>query len=233
MIKLRESLFWQNYDKFEKIVDNSPMRSTIDALIMWKLFQEYQFENVLEIGVYQGQTAGLILDSCSDLKSYTGIDISLKLDLFYKIWGQHTNKTKFYQQPSSTFDYNQTYDFILVDGDHSELGVLQDLSKVEPCLSKNGILAIDDFDIPSVSAAVDTWSKRTPLVPFLQVQQTEFWHYPVNDRSKFLDGLFTDPISNFVFLYNINNDKILKAKTSRVFTNNLGFFNQMLEFYDI
>ena len=233
MSKFKDTLFWKNYKKFDKIIGNSSMRSTVDALIYWELFKEYNFANILEIGVYQGLTAGLMLETSKQLESYTGIDIELRLDLFNTIWADYLVNTKFYEQPSQTFDYSNTYDFILVDGDHAYNGALADLIKTSTLLSKDGVLAIDDYSMVGVAAAISEFKKHTELVPFLQVEQTEFWHHPSNDRSNFLDGLLTNKINNFVFLYNIENNQILKAKTLTVFTDQIDFTNQILEFYNI
>jgi hypothetical protein len=233
MSKFRNTLFWKNYKKFDKVVGNSSMRSPIDALIYWELFKEYNFSNILEIGVYQGLTAGLMLESSSLLESYTGIDTNLRLDLFNEIWTNYLTNTKFYEQSSQEFNYSKTYDFILIDGDHSYNGALTDLMKTSKLLSKNGVLAIDDYSMPEVAIAVSEFKKHTELVPFLQTEQTEFWHYPNIDRSKFLDGLLINKINNFIFLYNIDNNQILKAKTSMIFTDQIDFTNQVLEFYDI
>lgn len=233
MSKFIDTLFWKNYKKFDKVVGNSSMRSTVDALIYWELFKEYNFANILEIGVYQGMTAGLMLETSKQIESYIGIDIKLQLDLFNNIWADHLVNTKFYEQSSQTFEYTNTYDFILVDGDHSYDGTLTDLIKTSTLLSRNGVLAIDDYSMPGVAVAISEFKKHTELVPFLQAEQTEFWHHPGIDRSKFLDGLLINKINNFVFLYNIENNQILKAKTLTVFTDQIDFTNQILEFYNI
>lgn len=213
------------------------MRSTVDALIYWELFKEYNFSNILEIGVYQGLTAGLMLETSSRIESYTGIDIHLKLDLFNDIWGKYSANAKFYEQPSQIFEHSKIYDFILVDGDHSFNGALTDLIKTSKLLSHNGVLAIDDYKLPEVAMAINEFKNHTELIPFLQSEQTEFWHHPSVDRSDFLNNLLVNKINNFIFLYNIDstphNTQILKAKTLSIFTNEFNFFDQALNFYDI
>lgn len=235
MGKFRETVFWKNYKSFDKICSNSSMWSTVDALLYWKLFNEYNFSNILEIGVYQGLTTGLMLETSNNIQSYTGIDIKLQLNKFNIIYNDYLKYTKFYEQSSRKFKFSGTYDFILIDGDHSYNGALTDLLTTSQLLSKNGILAIDDYSLPDVAAAMEEFKKTTNLVPFMQLEQTEFWHYPENNRSLFLDNLLTDTINNFIFLYNIdiNNTVVLKAKTLMVFTNELDFFDQVLNFYDI
>lgn len=233
MHKFKDSKFWKNYSKFDKVSGQSSMRSTIDALFFWKLFNQYNFSNILEFGVYQGLTSGLMIESTNNLVSYTGIDPYLKLDTFYSIWPKQDN-INFYSMSSQSFISNQTYDFILVDGDHSYKTALADLLLAEQILTANGVLAIDDYNLSSdMKQAVSEFKKTSKLVPFLQVEQTEFWHSPACDRADFLDSLLNDPINNFVFMYNINDNSILKAKTTKVFTEELNFFNQVLEFYNV
>lgn len=233
MTKFKNTLFWKNYKRFDKVVGSSRMRSTVDAIIYWKLFQQYNFSNILEIGVHQGITAGLMLESSAEINSYTGIDINLRLDLFNSIWEDYLDYTTFYQQSSQDFKFNRMYDFILIDGDHSYEGVIADLINTKNLLSPAGVLAIDDYGYSGVAEAMTEFKKHTNFVPFLQAEQTEFWHDPSVDRSIFLDNLLQDSINNFIFMYNINDGQILKAKTLNVFTNELDFFNQVIEFYDI
>lgn len=233
MTLFRDSLFWKNYKQFDKIVNESSMRSTIDAIIYWRLFEKYKFSNILEIGVYQGLTTGLMLEASSTVKKYTGIDPTLRLDLFENIWKNFLDVTTFYEQTSQTFVFTEMYDFILIDGDHSYKTVLIDLLNTQKHLSPNGVLAIDDYARPEVAAAISSFKSQTNLVPFLQAEQTEFWHHPSVDRTDFLDNLFSDPINNFIFMYNINDGQILKAKTLNVLTDNINFFDQVLEFYNI
>ena len=211
------------------------MRSTVDALLYWKVFNEYNFSNILEIGVYQGQTAGLMLESSNNIQSYTGVDIKLQLNNFNSIYNDYLVYTKFYEQPSEGMVFDRIYDFILIDGSHSYDGVLADLFAASRALSTDGVLAIDDYILPGVASAIETFKKTTDLIPFLQLEQTEFWHHPGTNRSQFLDNLITDPINNFIFLYNIDTgpNSVLKAKTLMLLTNELDFFDQALKFYDI
>lgn len=234
MHKFRDTLFWKNYHKFSKVTDNSPTRCTVDALVYWLLFKEYNFSHILEIGVFQGMSSGLMIESTNNLKSFTGIDPQLQIDLFQNIWKDYLNKVTFFEIPGNKFTPAQQYDFILVDDDHSYENTLYHLKLAESHLAEDGILAIDDYDFSDdMKRAISVFKKTTKLVPFLQAQQTEFWHNPKNNRANFLDNLLTSTINNFVFMYNIDNDSILKVKTLNVFTNEIDFFDQVLKFYNV
>jgi hypothetical protein len=69
----------------------------------------------------------------------------------------------------------------------------------------------------------------------IQAEQTEFWHYPDQDRSAFLDNLLVDKISQLILLYNIDlhHCTVLKAKTVKAFTDNIELFDRALELYDV
>ena len=129
------------------------------------------------------------------------------------------------------------YDFILIDGDHSYKPALDDILKCLPRLTTKGILAIDDYKMPGVASAIqDLYNLKTDWVPFLKSEQTEFWHHRSCDRGNFLDSLFTDPISKFIFVKNINDHQgtvICSAKTLGIFTDQIEFFDLVLKHYNI
>lgn len=228
----QQSKFWQNYTKFDKIVNNSSMRCTLDAIIYWKLFQHFNFKNILEIGVYQGLTSGLMLEFSDAV--LVGVDPTLRLDVFNTVFDQYTNRAKFISCTSQEFETNETFDFILIDGDHAVDAAYNDLVKFTPLLAQSGVLAIDDYKLVLVPKTIIKL-KSLGLQPFLQLEQTEFWHYPDQDRAEFLDNLLIDQVSKFIFLYNINlhGHTTLKAKTLEAFTDNIDLFNKVLEIYNV
>lgn len=231
-MKFRQTKFWQNYEKFDKIVGNSSMRCTIDAVIYWKLFQHFTFNKILEIGVYQGLTSGLMLENSN--ATLIGVDHYLKLDVFNSVYEDFADRATFISSKSQNFSTTETFDFILIDGDHAVDAAYQDLLKFTPLLSQTGILAIDDYNEVLVPKTVHKL-RSLGLVPLIQAEQTEFWHYPDQDRSEFLDNLLIDKISQFILLHNINlhNCTVLKAKTVKAFTDNIQLFDKVLELYDV
>jgi len=231
-MKFRQTKFWQNYEKFDKIVGNSSMRCTIDAIMYWKIFQHFKFNEILEIGVYQGLTSGLMLENSN--ANLIGVDPNLKLDVFNSVFTNVFNRATFISSTSQDFSTSKTFDFILIDGDHTVDVVYKDLEKFTPLLSKTGILAIDDYDEVLVPKTVHKLRMRG-LVPFIQAEQTEFWHYADQDRSAFLDNLLLDKINQFILLYNVElyNCTVLKAKTIKAFTDNIELFDRVLALYDV
>tara|TARA_R110000782_G_C14692702_1_gene401292 strand:+ start:76 stop:786 length:711 start_codon:yes stop_codon:yes gene_type:complete len=236
-MKFKDTKFWKTYPMYDRIVNDSSMRSTVDSIILWKLLQQYQFKNFLEIGVYQGLTTGLMFESTPDA-IITGIDVSNRLSLFYKNYSEYTNQFTFFNQPSQSFDFNNSmYDFILIDGNHRYQEAKTDIFNCLPCLNSAGILAIDDYKMEGVANAIqDLYNLKTDWVPFLRSEQIEYWHHRGHHRDDFLDSLFNDPISKFIFIRNEtdnNKNKICVAKTVAMLTDQTEYFNMALTHYNI
>jgi predicted O-methyltransferase YrrM len=234
--KFQSTKFWQNYTQYDKVIEHSSMRSTVDAVIYWKILTNFSFNEFLEIGVYQGLTTGLFFET-SPGAHVTAIDPTDRLDLFYKNYSEYKEQFTFINNQSQKITLDKMYDFILIDGDHSYLPVKTDIEKCLPMLTKTGILAIDDYKLPGVALAIeDLYNLKTDWVPFLRAEQTEFWHHRECDRGLFLDSLFTDPISKFIFIRNEVdkfNNTICVAKTLGIFTDILEYFDMALKHYNI
>lgn len=236
-MRFQDTRFWKNYSDYDRIVLKSSMRSTVDAVIYWRLLNHFKFNKFLEIGIYQGLTTGLIFEASPDA-NITAIDPVNRLELFYKNYPEYQKQFTFINDVSQRVDLgNNMYDFILIDGDHSYKPALDDILKCLPRLNTNGILAIDDYKMPGVASAIqDLYNLKTDWVPFLKSEQTEFWHHRGCDRGNFLDSLFTDPISKFIFVENINDHQgnvICSAKTLGMFTDQIEFFDLALKHYNI
>lgn len=236
-MKFQDSRFWLNYQKYDSIVGNSSMRSTIDGLIYWKLLTSFKFKKFLEIGVYQGLTTGLFFETNNDAE-VLAVDPAGKLSLFYNLYPEHKNNLTFINEKSEDAKIpDGLYDFILIDGDHSYEPAIHDIKSCLPRMSNNSILALDDYKLDGVQRAIsDLHNMNTDWVPFLQAEQTQFWHHKSADRANFLDALLIDPISNFIFIENITDEYgnvICSAKTLNIFTNELDIFDSALKKYNI
>jgi predicted O-methyltransferase YrrM len=236
-MRFQDTRFWKNYQQYEQVFKNSSMRSTVDAIAYWKLLNEFKFDTFLEIGTYQGLTTGLFFESNNNA-TVVGIDTVNRLELFYKNYTEFQNQFTFINQRSQDVDIsNQLYDFILVDGDHSYKGAKIDIVNSLACLKTTSVLAIDDFKMPGVAQAIKyLYNLNTDWVPFLQAEQTQFWHHRSVDRAEFLDSLITDPIKNFIFVENIVDEfdnTICSLKTLPMFTDLTEYFDMALKHYNI
>jgi predicted O-methyltransferase YrrM len=108
------------------------------------LIKMHKAANVLEIGVFEGETSIKMIEALPYGGKYTGIDINnyLKHDLnsfgadVEFVLGESITLLKGY--PANHFD------FIFVDGDHSWANILPEFKEVERVLAKGGILAYHD-----------------------------------------------------------------------------------------
>lgn len=114
------------------------------------------YKNVLEIGVFEGETSVKMIEALPIGGKYTGIDINdyRKLD-FNKagkgwnfILGESINVLK--TMPENHFD------FIFVDGDHSWENILPEFKEIERVIKPGGVIAYhDSIHIPDVKKLIE------------------------------------------------------------------------------
>lgn len=238
-MKFRTSIFWKTYPEYEKIVENSSMRSTVDAILLWRLIEHFKFKKFLEIGIYQGLTTGLFLEASVN-GTVVGIDPAPKLDLLYKNHIGSRDRFKLIQEKSQNVDFSGQYDFILLDSDHYFDYTLMkyDLDRTLPLLEETGVLAINCSLEPTAPKKIieDLYTENTNWIPFMRLEQLMLCHHVKSDRSLFLDSLLYDNISKFIFLHNVKNEHdnmILTCKTLGIFADLPEFFDLALERYDL
>lgn len=137
----------------------------------WMRFiNHFQFEQVLEIGVYRGDFATQMLKNNSSIKQYYMIDPWKHLE----DWNKPANKNnelfnKFYQETIERTNFakekriilrgktrevidkipDHSLDFAYIDGDHTLKGITIDLLKVFSKVKNGGWVGGDDFS-PSI-----------------------------------------------------------------------------------
>lgn len=107
--------------------------------------------NVLEIGVFEGETSVKMIEALPYGGKYTGIDINNYLKHDLNSFGAETEfilgesiKVMQSMKPNS-------FDFIFVDGDHSWANILPEFKQVERVIKKGGIIAYhDSIHLPDV-----------------------------------------------------------------------------------
>lgn len=188
----RHSIALKNLDQY------STMRVNVDLAILFYMIKFFQPRSILEIGVYEGLTLGLMLEAAPAQCVLTGIDIhTIVGDLFHTHYSAMSENVKIIKISSDDFESTQGYDFINVDGDHNMPRQYTDIAKSAAMLNANGILMVDDIDMPGVIEAVDCFiEQQSDIVPFLMTTQTMFFHRPqYHQAGEFLDALsekFTD-----------------------------------------
>lgn len=237
MKSFRQTKFWKNYLDYEKISVDSSMRGFADGLLFWKLLTQFDYhKKILEIGSYQGQTTGLFFDSIPDARVIS-VDIVDRMDLFRSNYKEYTNRHQLLVMPSQKAKFNESFDIVFIDGDHNHSPCQNDIMLALKHLNPNGLLILDDYNIPGVSAAIkDLYSMNCGWVPFMQGIQTQFWHHCSQNKNFFLDSLLVDPITNFLLIRNIQdhqNNSILQAECVRMLTDHYNIFDRALSMYNI
>lgn len=73
----------------------------------------------------------------------------------------------------------ESFDLILVDGNHSAEGAFQDLVNCWPLLSPTGLMILDDvdhFSYPGVALGFAKFISHTPDVDFVMESRRVWWH---------------------------------------------------------
>lgn len=138
---------------------------------MWYyIFEQYKPVNVLEIGVFRGQTISLFkmlsnhfnydaniwglspLAAVNDSVSIFPTDVDYEKDIqqnfsFFNLGNPNLFKGSSIEKNSRRFIKNRKWDLIYIDGNHDLPYVLSDYMNCADALTNNGILVIDDSSL--------------------------------------------------------------------------------------
>lgn len=214
------------------------MRVNIDLAIIHYMIKFFRPQTILEIGVYEGLTFGLMFEAAPPQCSLTGIDILPNAGkLFREHYGTSSDKNvKIIKISSDDFESDIGYDFINVDGDHDMPRQYTDIAKSATMLNPCGILMVDDIDMPGVIEALDKFlTQQSEIVPFLMTTQTMFFHRPqYHNAGEFLDALsskFTD-FCNFE-IHNYKSHRIPRLSCMSAVINHNDIFKLICSKYSI
>jgi len=238
-MKLHESQIIQNLDLFRKIsIENSEevilMRQKVDMFLLWKTLEYFQPKNILEIGVYRGQTLGLICEALTDA-NILGIDIDMsKVNEVIVDLGINNFSTE--EINSTQFNFKNIYDFVHIDGGHSYEFVSADVINTMPHLNKNSILCLDDYPDAGVDQAIKEYLiGQNDWIPFMQGDRNTYFHHISHQADYFLDEFIQKESKNFIWFENIDyyGHTVLRAKLPHIFVENDKMFIEALKFYQL
>lgn len=211
------------------------MRSTVDGYVYYKFIEKFKFKNFLEIGFYEGQTAGLLLELSSADSQIDCVDPTPKTKLFVQIYNEFNDKFSLHTMKSVDFIFNKQYDFIIIDGSKEIENVTADINNAIASLSSTGVLIVNEYYLESVQEALTNTLFISDLLPILQTNQSFFFSHPRNNRSEFLDFELTKDANNFIRFYNIdiNGHMVLRVDSLPIFTDCVEFFDLALRTYNI
>lgn len=176
--------------------DYESMRSNLSLITVFHLIQYFKCKNILELGFYQGQTFGLMIEAASKGSTLTAVDIVYDLNLYNRYYADNpVTKNKIINlitSQSLEFKSTEKFDFINVDTGMEENEVLElrylDLVKSTEMVSDNGILMLDNYK--HVDSVIDKFLLLNhDFVPFLKDNQAIYFHHCSHDASDFLDNI--------------------------------------------
>lgn len=224
---------------FNESYKNS-MRVNIDSVLVYYLIKFFKFSNILEIGFYQGETFAVMIEATEKSSNLTAIDINLQLDIYNKYYNNsiftQNKDINLIEIDSEKFTNKEKYDFINIDGNHTEAYAFNDIINGLSMIQPNGIIMIDDYKLNDVNSAIDKLLKtNTKFVPFLISEQTSFWHHVNHDAVEFLDNILEELLAPFCSLYNTNykSHAVKEIRCLPAITNNNDIFKLICERYKI
>jgi hypothetical protein len=145
--------------------------------------------DILEIGVYKGALVRLLDDSVN-VRTYTGVDpyVGSVMDSYFHVYWNGTDEAgAIYRSTKDLFDAKgftlvrntsaaywhectQSFDVIIIDGDHSYDFALWDMHHWFKRLRPNGLLLIDDYDNPQTPDVTKATTR------FLHMNQSAIAH---------------------------------------------------------
>ena len=238
-MKFYQSQILANLDNFRLEEKNATklMRERVDMFLLWKTIEYFQPKNLLEIGFYAGQSAGIMLESAPAQAQLTVVDITFaKRPVFDQLFPK--SSVQFIQTDSRLLqlDPNHKFDFISIDGNHEYEYVLNDLEKCLPCMHQNTILYMDDYNHQGVERVIiEKLLGQNDLVPFMFGDMAMFFHHKSHSADDFLDVWIQYQAKNFVNFDNTEKFGFLqlRAKLCNVFVDHPTLFQQVLEFYQL
>jgi predicted O-methyltransferase YrrM len=154
-----------------------------ERLLLYSLIYGLKPAVCLEIGVFKGGSALIICAALDDIGQGRLIAIDPVPKISTDDWERLARRTEFIYEPSpgaTARAYEiakQAFDFVLIDGDHTYEGVLQDLEGVLPYLAEQAYLLFHDCHYPEVGQAIDhalqTYPDRLTDCSILSVGKTQ------------------------------------------------------------
>ena len=255
-MKLHQSLVLKNLAMFNELDTTSTtiknpvkhlMRGLTDMFLIWKTVEYFQPKKILEIGVYAGQTLGLMYEASGADSNITSIDIKFnKLDVFNYLFPDAN--INFIKSDSIKIEPFDKFDFIHIDGYHSYEYAMNDIVKSLEMSHTNTIISIDDYEKSKlgVKTAIDTGIlEKNDFIPFLLGDSSIFFHHASHRADEFIDHWIQEDANNFIHFSNINfgqhlvlrphfiSQYILTSRMPGIFERNLKFLLEASEFYNL
>ena len=176
------------------IVDEyNTMRSNLSLMTVFYTIQYFKPKTILEMGFYEGQTFGIMIEAAEPGCELTAIDIEYRMQLFDRYYATSDKitdkKINLLNIDSRNFKSESTFDFINVDtyNEKSEINLRwNDFLHAVDLLSKDGILMLDNYIL--METLLSTYLQQDPkIVPFFKDSQALYFHHVDHNANNFLD----------------------------------------------
>ncbi|MGF1657615.1 MAG: class I SAM-dependent methyltransferase [Verrucomicrobiales bacterium] len=165
-------------ETFEEHFSRSPGFFSPFNVVLWDALLEWQHTmnvsgDLLEIGVYEGKSAGILALHAEKDESLYLVDPDEKLQqVCHKLATVCEGKVSPVQDRSDSASVEELarlcgsgIRWIHIDGDHSAAGVTKDMELADRMLSNHGLVCVDDFFspwYPQITLAVCRFLERNP-----------------------------------------------------------------------
>ena len=135
-----------------------------EKLSLFSLIYTLKPKNVLEIGSYQGGSAIIIYNAleANKLGTLTLIDKNPKIPP--NVWQKIKKRTTIHIGDSfkliNSLFYNNNFDFVFIDGDHTFNGVIKDSFSAIKILNKDGYILYHDCHHDEIEKAINHIIKK-------------------------------------------------------------------------
>jgi hypothetical protein len=219
---------WKKRDIFQ--YDN---RTTVDSFLLFYLIKYLQPTRILEIGVREGWTTGIYLDS-SQHSIVEGVDLNFRPMKLSNIFDSLERFTAI-RETSKNIKFNHQFDFINVDGDHSYEFAYNDIEKALQHIAPNGIIMIDDIGDTDVFNACNEFILSGKLQPVFQTMQALYCIRPGENvllAPYFID--LTEKTKDFIHWKQSKIDQynVTAISVDPIWISYPDLFDHMLKIYD-
>jgi|LakMenE01Jun11ns_1017448.scaffolds.fasta_scaffold9677477_2 predicted O-methyltransferase YrrM len=237
-MKMHQSKILENIGLFKSApTANQLMRDHDGMYLVWKVIEYFRPKHLLEIGSFKGQTLGIMMEAAGPDAKLVSVDINCQCqNLFEELFPGNT--VKFIEIDSNNLTLDKKFDFIMIDGDHTYDGALNDLKKCLPLMHNETILCMDDYHFFDGVAQVveEHLLGQHDFVPFLCGLQQMFFCHSSRSMVTFMnDYLINDATDFFQFDHiDFHKFRVLKSQIySRAILEDSKIFQSILEFYDL
>lgn len=202
------------------------VRSISSLMAIFYLIKYFKFNSILEIGFWQGQTFGLMVEAAKSNTKLLTLDPVFQFhvyDRFYKKPEFTNNKEiSFIETTFENFNSAEKFDFILVDSGMPDkewisdawagkfddnANMILDVNREQHLFESlkyanaNTIIMLDDYKRLD-SIATNFVNLQNDFVPFLSDGQSLYFHKKNHSCVEFLDEYLESKISALYTLYN-------------------------------